>query len=194
MSARRLDPVRKSFAARFAEGDTYGTLLVLIVAAYVIMAVVEDSKWARTVTGALFGATLLLALHTSHVRGRIIRIAVAIVVVMVVWSAALAATDHEPFKGSTPPHILLIARGPGRDPLPGLPAPGDQRRDDPRRDRRLPPPRDLVRGDLPDAGRRRPALLRAGRGLRREVPLLQLRGDHDARVRRPHAAHRHRAA
>jgi hypothetical protein len=113
VSARRIDPVRKSFAARFAEGDTYGTLLVLIVAAYVIMAVVEDSKWARTVTGALFGATLLLALHTSHVRGRVIRIAIVIVIVMVTWSAALAATNHEPFKGSTHLTILLIAVAPG---------------------------------------------------------------------------------
>jgi hypothetical protein len=113
VSARRTDPVRKSFAARFAEGDTYGTLLVLIVAAYVIMAVVEDSKWARTVTGALFGGTLLLALHTSHVRGRIIRIATAIVIVLVAWSAFLAATNNEPFTGATHLNILLIVAAPG---------------------------------------------------------------------------------
>jgi Ion channel len=112
VSARRLNPARRSFVARLAEGDTYGTLLVLIVAAYMIMALVEDSKWARTVTGALFGATLLLALHTSQVRGRIIRIAAVLVGLLVAWSAALAITDREPFTGSSHLTILLIALAP----------------------------------------------------------------------------------
>ena len=112
MSARRLNPVRRSYFSRLAEGDTYGTLLVLIVTAYVIMAVVEDSKWARTITGLCFGGTLLLALHTSHVRGRIIRVAGAIVFVLVAWSAILAATDNEPFIGATHLTILLILAAP----------------------------------------------------------------------------------
>lgn len=112
MTARRLNPVPRSFLSRLADGDTYGTLLVLIVAAYVIMAVVEDSKWARTITGICFGATLLLALHTSHVRGRIIRVAGVVMGVLVVWSAILAATDHEPFAGATHLTILLILAAP----------------------------------------------------------------------------------
>jgi hypothetical protein len=112
VSARHLNPARRSFLTRFAEGDTYGTLLGLIVLAYMIMALVEDSKWARSITGICFGATLLLALHTSHVRGRIIRVAAVIVGVLVIWSVALAATDHEPFRGSTHITILLIAAAP----------------------------------------------------------------------------------
>ena len=114
MSARRLDPARRASLTRLAEGDTYGTLLVLIIVAYVLMAVVEDSKWARTITGICFGGTLLLALHTSHVRGRIIQIAAVVVgVSWSSWSAALAATDHEPFRGATHVTIILIMAAPG---------------------------------------------------------------------------------
>jgi Ion channel len=112
VSARRTNPVRRSFLSRLADGDTYGTLLVLIVVAYLLMAIVEDSKWARTITGLCFGATLLLALHTSHVRGRIIRVATVIVIVLVVWSGILAATDNEPFTGATHLTILLILAAP----------------------------------------------------------------------------------
>jgi len=45
---------------RLAEGDTYGTLLILILVAYTVMAIVEDTKWSRTIVGVCFGATLLL--------------------------------------------------------------------------------------------------------------------------------------
>jgi Ion channel len=112
VSARRLSPVRRSYFSRLAEGDTYGTLLALIVLAYLIMAIVEDSKWARTITGACFGGTLLLALHTSHVRGPIIRVVGAFVLLLVGWSAILAATDNEPFVGATHLTILLILAAP----------------------------------------------------------------------------------
>ena len=61
-AARRLHrPDYRKGLRRLAEGDTYGTLLILIVVAYAVMALVENTKWARAVTGALFGATLLLA-------------------------------------------------------------------------------------------------------------------------------------
>jgi hypothetical protein len=112
MTARRLTPVRRSLLARLAEGDTYGTLLILIVAAYLLLALTEDSKWSRTVTGIAFGGTLLLALHTSHVRGRIIRVVAAFVIVLVLWSGILAALDREPFHGSTHLSIVLIATAP----------------------------------------------------------------------------------
>ncbi len=106
-------PNRKSFATRFAEGDTYGTLLVLIVVAYVIMAVTEDSKWSRTAVGVAFGAALLLALHTSHVRGRIIKLAAVIVGAAVLWSFSLALFDREPFIGAGHITVILIVVAPG---------------------------------------------------------------------------------
>jgi hypothetical protein len=112
VTARRLAPVRRSVLSRLAEGDTYGTLLILIITAYLLLALTEDSKWSRTITGITFGGTLLLALHTSHVRGRVIRVVAAFVVLLVVWSAVLAGFDREPFRGSTHLTIILIATAP----------------------------------------------------------------------------------
>ena len=106
-------PHHRTFASRLAEGDTYGTLLILILVAYTVMAIVEDTKWSRTIVGVCFGATLLLALHTSHVRGRIIRVAAVIVVVFVAWQGFLAAIDHEPFVGASYFFVLMIVATPG---------------------------------------------------------------------------------
>jgi hypothetical protein len=105
-------PDYKKGLKRLAEGDTYGTLLILIIAAYAAMALLENTKWARAITGALFGATLLLALHTSHVRGKVIRVVAVIVVFTVVWQTALAITDHEPFRGATVIGTVLVVATP----------------------------------------------------------------------------------
>jgi hypothetical protein len=104
---------RRSFASRLADGDTYGTLLIFIIVAYSLMAVVEDTKWSRTIVSLSFGATLLLAMHTSHVRGRIIRVVAVIVVLFVAWQAFLAVIDHEPFVGASYFFILMIVASPG---------------------------------------------------------------------------------
>lgn len=114
MSSRAArNPNRKTFATRFAEGDTYGSLLVLIVTAYITMAATEDSKWSRTIVGVCFGATLLLTLHTSHVRGRVIQLVGAIVVITVLWSFVLALLDKEPFLGAGHVTVALIVAAPG---------------------------------------------------------------------------------
>jgi hypothetical protein len=104
---------RKTAWERLLEGDTYGTLLILIIVAYAVMAATEDSKWSRTVVGAFFGATLLLALHTSHVRGKIIRFVAVLVGATVVWSGILAALDKEPFLGAGHVATALIVATPG---------------------------------------------------------------------------------
>ena len=59
-----------------------------------------------------FGATLLLALHTSHVRGRVIRVMTVVVGVFIVWQGVLAATGHEPFVGASYAFVLLIVASP----------------------------------------------------------------------------------
>ncbi len=61
------------------EGDSYGLLLAAIVATYILMAALEDVPWSRAVLGAAFGGVLLLALHTSHMRGVPIRAAGVVV-------------------------------------------------------------------------------------------------------------------
>lgn len=112
MSDRKHLPSHKSVAARLADGDSYGSLLILIVVAYATMAIVENTKWSRTIVGALFGGTLLLALHTSHVRGRIIRVVGVFVVLSVLWQGFLATIDHEPFAGASYVFVLLIVASP----------------------------------------------------------------------------------
>ncbi len=104
---------RRSFASRLAEGDTYGTLLILIIVAYTLMAVTEDTKWSRTIVSLAFGGTLLLALHTSHVRGRVIRVVAVVVILFVAWQGFLAAINHEPFVGASYFFVLMIVASPG---------------------------------------------------------------------------------
>ncbi len=77
------------------------------------MAATEDTKWSRTIVGVFFGLTLLLALHTSHVRGKVIRIVAVQVVATVLWSALLAALDQEPFLGAGHVATGLIIATPG---------------------------------------------------------------------------------
>jgi len=71
---------REDFRERMREGDSYGLLLAAIVVTYTLMSVLEDRPWSRALLGAAFGVVLLLALHTSHVRGVPIRVAGAVVV------------------------------------------------------------------------------------------------------------------
>src|SRR5712692_7607520 len=72
---------REDYAERFARGDSYGLLLALLLALYVtIAASSHESLWGRFVVSVLLGAVLLLALHTSHVRARGLRVGVALVV------------------------------------------------------------------------------------------------------------------
>jgi hypothetical protein len=80
---------------RLERGDSYGLLLGLIIVTYGLMAVLDFGKWDRAVISALFAAILLLAIHTSHVRKRGMRIGIAFAVVSVGANvvAALLGTD-----------------------------------------------------------------------------------------------------
>jgi uncharacterized membrane protein len=46
------------------------------------------------------------------VRGKVIRVVAVIVVITIAWQAALAATDHEPFRGATVLGTLLVIATP----------------------------------------------------------------------------------
>ena len=90
---------REDLRARLREGDSYSLLLAAIVVTYTLMAVLEDHPWSRLLLGAAFGVVLLLALHTSHVRGLPIRLAGAVVVL---WLAvnSVQMIFGEPFEGA----------------------------------------------------------------------------------------------
>ncbi len=96
---------------RIRRGDSYSVLLVAIVIAYGLMAVLTTSQWHRTIEGAVFGGVLLLALYTSHIRGRRLQVAAAVVVVWVILNVAQSALG-EVFEGSGSAMSVLIVLSP----------------------------------------------------------------------------------
>jgi hypothetical protein len=102
---------RRDFRTRVLEGDSYGTLFICIVATYVVVALVEDSSEFRPVITAAYGLTLLLALHTSHVRGRLI-VGFAILVAFVFAGSVAVAMTGEPFRGGSYLMVILVAIAP----------------------------------------------------------------------------------
>jgi hypothetical protein len=109
-SIRRLAN-REALLQRVRAGDSYSLLLAAIVVAYGLMAVLDESQWHRTIEGAVFGGVLLLALHTSHLRGRWIRVAVIVVVAWIVLNVAQSIAG-EAFHGSGYAMSLLITISP----------------------------------------------------------------------------------
>jgi voltage-gated potassium channel len=103
---------RTTFLERLRTGDTYGILLGLILATYVTMAALDHGLWSRFVVSAMLGGVLLLALHTSHVRGRWFRIAAAMVFVVALATFVQAALDRHGKDGTTFLMFLLVLAAP----------------------------------------------------------------------------------
>jgi hypothetical protein len=102
---------RESFRRRLRDGDTYGLLLIAIVITYALMAVLEESDLRQAILGTSFGAVLLLAFYTSHVRGRVFRIAAVIVGVAVTFSI-IQAFVGEVFHGAGSAMLVLVVLSP----------------------------------------------------------------------------------
>ena len=142
-----------------------------------------------------FGATLLLALHTSHVRGKIIRI----VGVLVVVAGRLerrprgARTTSRSSAPVTSPS-LLDRRDAGGDPATGSSGTrsSTSRRSSARSTRTCCSASRSPRS-TGCSTTSTPHFFAQGAASGRQVPLLQLRRHHDARLRRSHPAHGHRA-
>jgi voltage-gated potassium channel len=79
---RRLRSSRDAFKERLVRGDTYGLLLGILMATYVLIALLERSPWERLFISTMLGLVVLLTLHTSHVRARAFRFGVAIVLII----------------------------------------------------------------------------------------------------------------
>lgn len=92
---------------RIRAGDSYSVLLVAIVVAYGMMAVLTTSQWHRTIEGAVFGGVLLLALHTSHIRGRWIQVAAVVVGAWILLNIVQSAIG-EAFEGAGSVMSVLI--------------------------------------------------------------------------------------
>src|ERR1700712_2586725 len=101
-SSRRLHIDRQSYAERFARGDSYGLLLALLIALYILIAAEQHRNiWGRFVISVVLGLVLLLALHTSHVRSRAFKVGIALVVIADLANLLQAATGHSGGNGSS---------------------------------------------------------------------------------------------
>lgn len=109
---KRLRAARRSFRERMEEGDTYGLLLILIIAVYFEMALIDSSHWQKVISAVSFAAVLLLTLHTSHVRGRWVRITLVVCVIVVSINLGQAIADTEVLTGATYIWIGFIVAAP----------------------------------------------------------------------------------
>jgi Ion channel len=109
---KRLHVARRSFRDRLQEGDTYGLLLILIIATYFEVALLGSGHWAKVVLSMSFAAVLMLTLHTSHVRGRWVRITLVVSILVVSINVVQAILDTEAFTGATYMWIGFVLAAP----------------------------------------------------------------------------------
>src|SRR5215203_6892917 len=111
--SRHLHLDRQSYAERFARGDSYGLLLALLIALYLLIAAEQHSNlWGRFVISVVLGLVLLLAFHTSHVRSHAFRVGIVLVVIADVANLVQAATGREGGDGSSFIMFLLVLLAP----------------------------------------------------------------------------------
>jgi hypothetical protein len=91
----------------------YGLVLLLILISLTFQLAAADEDWARLVTIALQGGTLILALYASEARRAIERLATAVVVIAVLASAAaLIGFGELGATGGRIVAVLLVALAP----------------------------------------------------------------------------------
>jgi hypothetical protein len=104
---------RQGYADRFARGDSYGLLLALLVALYVLIAAEQhENLWGRFFISLVLGGVLLLAFHTSHVRSRAFRVGIALVVAADIANLVQAATGRHGGDGTTFIMFVLVLLAP----------------------------------------------------------------------------------
>lgn len=99
MSAKGTRPQKRKFSERLQEGDTYGLLLILIIIAYVLIAFVGTSHWGKVLLSVAFAGVLLLTLHTSHVRGRWMRVTFVLAAITISTNVVQAVVNDEGVTG-----------------------------------------------------------------------------------------------
>jgi uncharacterized membrane protein len=104
---------REGYAERFARGDSYGLLLALLIALYILIAAEQHRNlWGRFVISLLLGGVLLLAFHTSHVRSRAFTVGIVLVVAADLSNFLQAVTDRHGSDGSTFIMFVLVLLAP----------------------------------------------------------------------------------
>jgi hypothetical protein len=84
-----------TFRERLQHGDTYGLLLGLILVGYVVMGLVDNTKWSRPVMAVVMGSILVLALHTSHAHRRLVIASVLVSVACLALTLVQAVLDSD---------------------------------------------------------------------------------------------------
>jgi uncharacterized membrane protein len=104
---------RQAYAERFARGDSYGLLLALLILLYILIALQEhEDIWGRFFISVVLGLVLLLAFHTSHVRARLFRFGIGLVLLVDLANLIQAIIGREGGDGSTFVMFLLVLVAP----------------------------------------------------------------------------------
>lgn len=84
-----------TFRERLQHGDTYGLLLGLILVGYLVMGLVDNTRWSRPIMAVVMGSILVLALHTSHAHRHLVVGAIAVSVACFLLALAQAILDSD---------------------------------------------------------------------------------------------------
>jgi hypothetical protein len=110
--SHHLRNARGAFRERLRRGDTYSLLLAVILAGYLVIAVLERSLWERFAISVVMGIVFLLALHTSHVRERAFRIGLVAVLFACTSTFVQALVGRHGNDGSTYVIFILVLIAP----------------------------------------------------------------------------------
>jgi hypothetical protein len=104
---------REAYMERFARGDSYGLLLVVLLVLYVMMASLSYGEiWYRFFISLVLAGAMLLTLHTSHVRSRAFRVIVTLVALVEFANFVQALVHRNGNDGSTFLMFALILAAP----------------------------------------------------------------------------------
>jgi Ion channel len=110
--ASQLWYARGEFVDRMRRGDSYGLLLVLILVAYIAIALFERSPWERFLISMLLGLIVLLTLHTSHVRALPLHVGIGLVLIVELSVFVQALIGREGNDGSAYVMFVLLLMAP----------------------------------------------------------------------------------
>jgi ion channel len=90
----------------------YGLLLIAIVSAFLVQGIASPAPWEQVFVTALLALTLLLALWAANTRQRLMQLAMAIAVLLVLFSLVEAAAGNVGGAGIRLANLLLVVLAP----------------------------------------------------------------------------------
>ena len=93
--------------------ERYGMLLVAILAAFALQGIANPGPWEQVIVSALLGATLLLALWAAESKPRVMRPALVVAVLVVIFSIVEATNGKVDGAAPRLANLLLILLAPG---------------------------------------------------------------------------------